>query len=93
MEKVNAFKIIDQIRNLLGLTIEQFCVDMNWSNPNYYDAIKSGIRRADGTKKPTSPTVNKLFDGINYAIANSTYWKKHSSEITSIVMKEIFKAK
>lgn len=90
MEKVNVFGMMDQIRKLLRLTIEEFCSDMNWPNSNYYDAIKSGIRRPDGTKKPSSPTVNKLFDGINHAMETSVHWQKYRVEITDIVVKALF---
>lgn len=88
---VDAFVILDQIRKLLGLSIDQFCFEMNWPHSSYYDMIRQGIKRPDGTRKPSSPTVNKIFDGINYAIATYPHWTEHKEEITFIVTKELIK--
>lgn len=88
---VDTFAILDQIRKLLGISIDQFCFEMNWPHSSYYDMIRQGIKRPDGTRKPSSPTINKIFDGINYAIATYPLWAEHKEEITGIVVKELIK--
>lgn len=89
--KVNSHKLLENIRKELGLSIAQFCFEMNWPSANYYDGIKSGIKRADGSKKPANPTINKIFEGINYAIATYPHWSEKKVEITAIVIKELIK--
>lgn len=89
---ISVYMMLDRIRKHLGLTIDQFCFEMNWPGSNYYDAIKSGYKRPDGVKKPLNPTVHKIFDGINYAIANYEHWRKEASTITSIVVEELLVA-
>lgn len=88
---VDAFLILDQIRKLLGLSIEQFCFEMNWPHSSYYDMIRQGIKRPDGSRKPSSPTVNKIFDGINYAITTYPHWEENKEAITHIVVCELIK--
>lgn len=91
--KVNAYELLEKIRKLLDLSIEDMCDQMNWPNKRYYNFIQSGRIQGKSTeKKPSSPTINKIFDGINYAIENYPHWKKHTSEITSITITELFKA-
>lgn len=88
---INEAAMLEEIRNLLGLTIEDFVYQMDWPNTKYYDYIKNGRKRpGDKEKKITHPTVSKVFTGINIAIDNYPHWKKNSSEITAIVMKYLF---
>ncbi len=85
--KINESKMLEEIRNLLNLTIEDFVYQMNWPNSKYYDYIKNGRKRpGENKKKVTHPTINKVFTGINYAIDNYKHWKEHSSTITAIVI-------
>lgn len=85
--KINEAAMLEEIRELLDLTIEDFVYQMNWPNSKYYDYIKHGRKRGKKLpKKPTHPTIHKVFTGINYAIANFDHWKEKSSEITAIVI-------
>lgn len=88
---IDTYKMLESIRKELNLTIVQFCFEMDWPSANYYDGIKSGIKRPDGTKKPANPTINKIFEGINYAIDTYPHWKAKRVEITSIITKELIK--
>lgn len=92
-KKVNSYELLEKIRKLLDLSIEDMCDQMNWPNSRYYDYMKNGKKRPGvETKKPTSPTVNKIFDGFNYAIENYDNWKVHAAEIVSIAVRELFKS-
>ena len=80
-------KMLEEIRNLLDLTIEDFVYQMDWPNVKYYDYIKNGRKRpGDQAKKMTHPTIHKVFTGINKAIDQYDHWRKNSSEITAIVI-------
>ncbi|WKX02261.1 hypothetical protein [Candidatus Mycoplasma mahonii] len=86
-EIINEAKMLEKIRKLLGLTIEDFVYQMNWPNVKYYDYIKNGRKRPGETdKKITHPTIYKVFTGINKAISQHNNWKENSSEITAIVI-------
>ena len=86
-KQINEAKMLEEIRKLLGLTIEDFVYQMAWPNSKYYDYIKNGRRRpGESVKKQTHPTIFKVFNGINYAIDNFANWKENSSEITAIVI-------
>ncbi len=91
MEKITTIeeaKMLEEIRTLLGLNIEDFVYQMEWPNSKYYDYIKNGRKRPGETeKKKTHPTINKVFTGINKAIDIYPHWKEKSVEITSIVIK------
>ena len=81
-------KMLEEIRTLLGLTIEEFTMDMNWPNAKYYDYIKNGYKRGkDMHKKCSHPTINKVFTGINHAINQCELWQEKSHEISKIVHK------
>ncbi len=82
--------MLEEIRSLLGLTIEDFVYQMDWPNSKYYDYIKNGRRRpGEKEKKKTHPTIQKVFTGINLAIEIYPHWKEKSVEITNIVIKHI----
>lgn len=88
---INEAKMLEEIRSLLDLTIEDFVYQMDWPNTKYYDYIKNGRKRpGEKEKKVTHPTVNKVFTGINIAIDSYPHWKEKSSEITAIVFKHLF---
>lgn len=93
IEKVDNFRLIERIRTYLSLTIESFCFEMGWPTSSYYDAIKSGIRRNGGIKKPSCPTISKIFDGINYAMSNHKHWREAKEEIKKICLEELFLGK
>lgn len=86
-EIINEAKMLEEIRNLLGLTIEDFVYQMDWPNSKYYDYIKHGRKRPGmQDKQITHPTIYKVFTGINNAIDQYDHWKEKSSEITAIVI-------
>lgn len=94
VEKINAYELLEKIRKLLNLTIEDMCDQMNWPNRNYYYHIRTGRVQGNATdKRASSPTLNKIFDGINYAIDTYPHWRERASEITSIVITELIKIK
>ena len=79
--------MLEEIRSLLGLTIEDFVYQMDWPNSKYYDYIKHGRKRSGETeRKSTHPTIYKVFTGINKAIDQYPHWKEKSSDITAIVI-------
>ena len=41
-ELIKEAKMLEEIRSLLGLTIEDFVYQMGWPNSKYYDYIKHG---------------------------------------------------
>ncbi|TCG11076.1 hypothetical protein [Mycoplasma todarodis] len=85
--KIDEAKMLEDIREILQLSIEDFVYQMGWPNSKYYDYIKNGRKRPGETeKKKTHPTINKVFTGINEAIDNYENWKEKSSEITAVVM-------
>lgn len=88
--KVDNFKLLERIRKHLSLSIESFCFEMGWPTSSYYDAIKSGIRRNGGIKKPSCPTISKVFDGINYAVHHHKHWQEAKDEIKRICLEELF---
>lgn len=90
-ENPNASDMLEEIRSLLGLTINQMCWEMDWPGSNYWNTIKNGVPRDGGTKKPPSPTFNKVFDGINYALKTYPHWSEKKIEITAIIVKHIIK--
>lgn len=85
---IDEAKMLEQIRELLGLTIEEFIYQMNWSNTKYYGYIKNGRTRPESgdQKKYSHPTIHKVFTGINYALENHENWKAKSSDIVSIIV-------
>ena len=84
---INEAKMLEEIRNLLDLTIEDFVYQMDWPNSKYYDYIKHGRKRAgQEERQATHPTIFKIFTGINTAIEQHENWKEKSSEITAIVI-------
>ena len=86
-ELINEAKMMEDIRTLLGLTIEDFVYQMDWPNSKYYDYIKHGRKRTgQNERQATHPTIYKVFTGINLAIEQHENWKKKSSEITAIVI-------
>lgn len=86
-EMINEADMLEEIRELLGLTIEQFAFQMDWPNSKYYDYIKNGRKRpGEKERKKTHPTIFKVFTGINKAIEEHAHWKEKSSEITAIVI-------
>lgn len=88
---IDEAKMLEDIRRLLDLTIEDFVYQMDWPNTKYYDYIKNGRKRPGQTdKQVTHPTINKVFVGINYAIKNYDLWKSHSSEIMAIINHYLF---
>lgn len=88
---VNPSELLEEVRSLLNLTIEDMCDQMNWPNKRYYNFIMSGRVQGNSTeKKPSSPTINKVFDGFNYAIDNYDHWFKNLEEIKKIVAKNLF---
>lgn len=88
---VNSYELLEEVRTLLNLTIEDMCDQMNWPNRRYYDNIRVGRVQGNSVeKKPSSPTVNKLFDGFNYAINNYKLWSDNQEEIKAIVAKRLF---
>lgn len=84
--RIDSGKMLEEIRSLLGLSIEKMCSDMGWMNVKYYDFVKNGKRMADGSKVKSSPTVNKLFDGLNYALSTHSEWRKKYNQITTIII-------
>ena len=87
IELIQEAKMLEEIRSLLSLSIEDFVYQMDWPNSKYYDYIKNGRKRPGETeKKATHPTIYKVFNGINYAIDSFDNWKEKSSEITAIVI-------
>ena len=79
--------MLEEIRNLLGLTIEDFVYQMDWPNVKYYDYIKNGRKRPGEIKRKIAhPTIYKIFTGINKAIDQYENWQNHASEITAIVI-------
>lgn len=89
-ENVNAYEMLEEIRQLLDLTIEEFAHEMGWSNYRYYDYLRAG-RKRNGKVVITQPGFNKIFDGLNYAIKTYSNWMEYKKEITNIVMKHIIK--
>ena len=90
---INEDLMLEEIRDLLSLSIEDFVYQMNWPNSKYYDYIKNGRKRGPGTEKiRTRPTIKKVFVGINYAIANFNNWKSKKILITNIVLKYLMVA-
>lgn len=87
---VSCGDMLEAIRKYLDLSIEQFCFEMNWPNSKYYNYIKNGITDKEGNRKPSSPTVNKVFDGINFGINNYDHWFKEKEKIVKIVDKHLF---
>lgn len=86
-ELINEAKMLEEIRVLLGLTIEDFVYQMDWPNSKYYDYIKHGRKRAGQQERQvTHPTIYKIFTGVNKAIEQYPNWKKQSLAITSIVI-------
>lgn len=86
-ELIKEAEMLEKIRTLLGLTIEQFAYQMDWPNSKYYDYIKNGRKRpGEKERKMTHPTIHKVFTGINKAIEEYPHWKENSSEITAIVI-------
>ena len=86
-EIINEAKMLEEIRNLLNLTIEDFVYQMDWPNSKYYDYIKHGRKRKSYIeRRATHPTIYKIFTGINIAISQYDHWKEKSSEITAIVI-------
>ena len=86
-ELINEAKMMEEIRSLLGLTIEDFVYQMDWPNSKYYDYIKHGRKRTgQDERQATHPTIYKVFTGINTAIEQHENWKEKSSEITAIVI-------
>ncbi|CAM9122554.1 hypothetical protein MYMA111404_02245 [Mycoplasma marinum] len=87
---IDEAKMLEEIRGLLGLTIEDFVYQMDWPNSKYYDYIKNGRKRPGETeKKKTHPTIHKVFTGINLAINIYPHWQEKATDITSIVLKHI----
>ena len=86
-ELINEAKMLEEIRTLLKLTIEDFVYQMEWPNSKYYDYIKHGRKRTGQTERQaTHPTIYKIFTGINKAIDQYDNWREKSSEITAIVI-------
>lgn len=86
-EIINEAKMLEEIRKVLNLTIEEFVFQMEWPNSKYYDYIKNGRRRpGQNIRQIAHPTIYKIFTGINKAIKNYDHWKECSSEITAIVI-------
>ncbi|NQZ65815.1 MAG: hypothetical protein HRT99_01185 [Mycoplasmatales bacterium] len=84
---INEAKMLEEIRKMLNLTIEDFVYQMDWPNSKYYDYIKHGRKRGKETeRKATHPTIHKVFTGINKAIEQYPHWKEKSTEITAIVI-------
>ena len=84
---MNEAKMLEEIRSLLQLSIEDFVYQMDWPNSKYYDYIKNGRKRqGEIERKKTHPTIFKIFTGINHAIKSYENWKEKSSEITAIVI-------
>lgn len=80
-------EMLEKIRSLLKLTIEDFVYQMDWPNSKYYNYIKNGRKRVDKVERQASnPTIHKVFTGINTAIEQYPHWKENSSEITAIVI-------
>lgn len=90
-KQIKTFEMIEEIRLLLDLTVAQLCRDMNWPNHRYYDYLKTGRTVKDGSKVPSSASIEKIFGGINYAIENYDHWKIKRLEITQIVIKYLIK--
>lgn len=91
--KVDESAMLEEIRLLLGLTIESFAYEMDWPNPKYYNYIKNGRKRSETNKiQKSHPTIYKIFNGINYAIANYDHWKEQASTITALVIKYLLPA-
>ena len=89
---INEAVMLEEIRSLLGLTIEDFVYQMEWPNSKYYDYIKNGRRRPGETeRKKTHPTIHKIFTGINKAVNTYPLWEENSVEITAIVVKHLMK--
>ncbi len=87
IEVINEAEMLEEIRALLKLSIEDFVYQMNWPNSKYYDYIKNGRKRpGEVERKVTHPTIYKIFTGINHAIEAFPNWKEKSSEITAIVI-------
>ncbi len=84
---IDEAKMLEEIRAILQLTIEDFVYQMEWPNSKYYDYIKNGRKRpGEKERKQTHPTINKVFTGINSAIDTYPNWKEKSDEITAIVL-------
>jgi hypothetical protein len=87
---INEAKMLEEIRSILKLSIEDFVYQMEWPNSKYYDYIKNGRKRPGETeRKITHPTIYKIFTGINKAIETYPTWKAKRMEITAIVFKHI----
>ena len=84
-------EMLEEIRSLLDLTIEDFVSQMDWPNSKYYDYIKNG-RKRNGSEEPikSRPTIDKIFNGLNFALNHHTRWRDQSMEIKAIVNKYIF---
>lgn len=89
-KRIDSGKMLEEIRALLGISIEKMCSDMGWMNVKYYDFVKNGKRNEQGEKVKSSPTVNKLFDGINFALTEHVAWGKKYNQIIAIITRHIF---
>lgn len=90
IKPVDAGKLLEEIRSLLNITIETMCKHMGWDNHKYYNFIKNGRPDGNGGKRKSSPSINKVFDSINYAIKTNKKWSDKRVEITSIVVRHLF---
>lgn len=89
--EINEAMMLEEIRNILALSIEDFVYQMNWPNTKYYDYIKNGRKRpGSSVKQIAHPTIKKVFVGINYALQNYDHWKKEEEKIVKIVNQFLF---
>lgn len=92
-EQTQEAKMLEKIRLLLGLTIDDFVEQMQWKNSKYYSYIKNGRKRSgDKEKKFAHPTIHKVFTGINKAIEQRSNWKEKSDDIKEIIISHLLPA-
>lgn len=89
--EIDEAKMLEEIRKILALSIEDFVYQMNWPNAKYYDYIKNGRKRPGSKLKQVAhPTIKKVFVGINYALQNYENWKTEEKKIIQIVNQFLF---
>lgn len=91
MEKINTFEMLEDIRNLLDISISQFVKELNWGSTSYYYSIKRGSVRNNIKTEPSSPTISKVFDSVIAAINKYDNWNKNRKEIKDVCIEELFK--
>ena len=66
---------------------------MGWNDEKYFQQIVYGYKDKDKNRKYKKPTIDYLFKGINYAIANYDYINNQYEEILKFVTKHLILSK